>query len=92
MLCATMAVTTTMGVDLGFSWVFLGVFPFDFLSYSCYSKYLSYRNPMNHLSVIVILLEPQLEFRMSPSFSLVSLFWCRVKLWHDVGIDKNRKE
>ena len=34
-LCATMAVTTTMGVDLGFSWVFLGVFPFDFLSYSC---------------------------------------------------------
>ena len=42
---------------------------------------------MNHLSVIVILLEPQLEFRMSPSFSLVSLFWCRVKLWHDVGID-----
>ena len=37
-LCATMAVTTTMGVDLGFSWVFLGVFPFDFLSYSCYSK------------------------------------------------------
>ena len=26
-----------MGVDLGFSWVFLGVFPFDFLSYSCYS-------------------------------------------------------
>ena len=36
-LCATMAVTTTMGVDLGFSWVFLGVFPFDFLSYSCYS-------------------------------------------------------
>ena len=24
---------------------------------------------------------------MSPSFSLVSLFWCRVKLWHDVGID-----
>ena len=27
---------TTMGVDLGFSWVFLGVFPFDFLSYSCY--------------------------------------------------------
>ena len=38
MLCATMAVTTTMGVDLGFSWVFLGVFPFDFLSYSCYSK------------------------------------------------------
>ena len=37
-LCATMAVTTTMGVDLGFSWVFLGVFPFDFLSYSCYSE------------------------------------------------------
>ena len=34
-LCATMAVTTTMVVDLGFSWVFLGVFPFDFLSYSC---------------------------------------------------------
>ena len=34
-LCATMAVTTTMGVDLGFSLVFLGVFPFDFLSYSC---------------------------------------------------------
>jgi len=27
-----------MGVDLGFSWVFLGVFPFDFLSYSCYSE------------------------------------------------------
>ena len=38
MLCATMAVTTTMGVDLGFSWVFLGVFPFDFLSYSCYRE------------------------------------------------------
>ena len=37
-LCATMAVTTTMGVDLGFSWVFLGVFPFDFLSYSCYPE------------------------------------------------------
>ena len=37
-LCATMAVTTTMGVDLVFSWVFLGVFPFDFLSYSCYSR------------------------------------------------------
>ena len=37
-LCATMAVTTTMVVDLGFSWVFLGVFPFDFLSYSCYRK------------------------------------------------------
>ena len=37
-LCATMAVTTTMGVDLGFSWVFLGVFPFDFLSYSCYNE------------------------------------------------------
>ena len=35
-LCATMAVTTTMGVDLGFSRVFLGVFPFDFLSYSCF--------------------------------------------------------
>ena len=40
---------------------------------------------MNQLSQF--LLEPQLEFRMSPSFSLVSLFWCRVKLWHDVGID-----
>ena len=40
---------------------------------------------MNQLSQF--LLEPQLEFRMSPSFSLVSLFWCRVKLWHDVGTD-----
>jgi len=30
-----MAVATTMVVELGFSWVFLGVFPFDFLSYSC---------------------------------------------------------
>ena len=51
-LCATMAVTTTMGVDLGFSWVFLGVFPFDFLSYSCYSEVgarqkLGYRLPGN---------------------------------------------
>ena len=25
-LCAIVAVTTTMGVDLGFSWVFLGFF------------------------------------------------------------------
>jgi hypothetical protein len=37
-LCATMAVTTTMGVDLGFSWVFLGVFPFDFLFYQLTKK------------------------------------------------------
>ena len=60
-LCATMAVTTTMGVDLGFSWVFLGVFPFDFLSYSCYSK----KNNTNFLDAHGQLRAPDLHPRKS---------------------------